>query len=68
MSLLQQPLETNLVPITLPSDLLQMVLSDLQPVVHVMLQQVLQHMTTHTTWEPEHCMFQWATLSAQHLL
>ena len=64
MSLLQQPLETNLVPITLPFDLLHMVFPDLQPVVHVMLQQVLQHMTTLTTWEAERCMLLWATLSA----
>lgn len=46
VSLLQKQLEADLVSITLPSYFLDMMLPNLQPVVHMMLQQVLRRMTT----------------------
>ncbi len=50
VSLLQKQLEANLVSITLPPYFLDMVLPDLQPVVHMVLQQVLQWTTTFRIW------------------
>lgn len=59
VSLLQKQLEADLVSITLPSYFLDMVLPNLQPVVHMMLQQVLQWITTFKSWSLDtgHCRF-----------
>jgi len=50
VSLLQKQLEAHPVSITLPTYFFDMVLPNLQPVVHMMLQQVLRRMTTVRIW------------------